>query len=150
MTNDTLSPEILDRAKACLLGLAIGDAVGTTLEFSRRDSYPPLTDMVGGGPFYLKAGEWTDDTSMALCLAEGLIQSRSFDARSILNRFVNWMEYGHNSVTGECFDIGTTTRQALQNYADRLEVCDGPSSPDSAGNGSIMRLAPAVFADLSP
>jgi ADP-ribosylglycohydrolase len=63
----------MDRAVGCLLGLAIGDALGTTLEFTSRDARPPLTDMIGGGPFGLKPGEWTDDTSMALCLAESLL-----------------------------------------------------------------------------
>ncbi len=61
--------QALDRAKGCLLGLAIGDVVGTTLEFLPRDR-SHVHDMVGGGPFNLKAGEWTDDTSLALCLAE--------------------------------------------------------------------------------
>ena len=60
------------RASACLLGLAVGDAVGTPVEFSRRASFTPVADMIGGGPFRLKAGEWTDDTSMALRLAESL------------------------------------------------------------------------------
>lgn len=64
---------VADRAIGCLLGLAVGDALGTTLEFTRRDAHPPLTDMVGGGPFRLQPGEWTDDTSMALCLADSLI-----------------------------------------------------------------------------
>ena len=62
-----------DRALGALVGLAVGDAVGTTLEFADRDSMPVLTDMVGGGPFGLEPGEWTDDTSMALCLADSLI-----------------------------------------------------------------------------
>ena len=58
-----------DRAVGTLLGLAIGDAIGTTLEFSERDTEVPVTDMVGGGPFHLKPGEWTDDTATALCLS---------------------------------------------------------------------------------
>lgn len=62
-----------DRALGCFLGLAVGDAVGTTVEFRPRGSFPPVTDMVGGGPFRLRAGQWTDDTSMALCLAESLL-----------------------------------------------------------------------------
>ena len=57
---------------ASLLGLACGDAVGTTVEFKPRGSFAPVTDMIGGGPFRLKPGEWTDDTSMALCLIESL------------------------------------------------------------------------------
>ena len=64
---------ILDRAQGCLVGLACGDAVGTTLEFKQRGSFEPITDMVGGGPFNLVPGQWTDDTSMALCLAHSLV-----------------------------------------------------------------------------
>jgi len=64
------SPGLQDRYAGALLGLACGDAVGTTVEFSARGSFPPVTDMVGGGPFGLQPGQWTDDTSMALCLAE--------------------------------------------------------------------------------
>ena len=59
-----------NRVQGCLLGLAVGDAVGTALEFKSRDSYVPLTDMIGGGPFGLNTGEWTDDMSMALCIAD--------------------------------------------------------------------------------
>ena len=69
---DTSPAATMDRAIGALLGLAAGDAVGTSLEFKTRDSYPPLTDMVGGGPFGLKAGQWTDDTAMALALADSL------------------------------------------------------------------------------
>jgi ADP-ribosyl-[dinitrogen reductase] hydrolase len=66
--------ELIDRYRGCLLGLACGDAVGTTVEFSPRGSFEPVTDMVGGGPFHLAPGQWTDDTSMALCLATSLVQ----------------------------------------------------------------------------
>ena len=64
------------RYRGCLLGLAVGDAVGTTLEFKRPGSFRPITDMIGGGPFHLAPGQWTDDTSMALCLAESLFFNR--------------------------------------------------------------------------
>jgi ADP-ribosyl-[dinitrogen reductase] hydrolase len=84
------SAVFLDRAQGALLGLAIGDALGTTLEFSARDSRPPVTDLVGGGPFSLPAGVWTDDTSMALCLAESLNHHNQFDPVDCMNRFVNW------------------------------------------------------------
>ena len=73
-----MKSERIDRARGCLLGLAIGDAVGTTVEFKPRGSFTPMTDMVGGGPFQLKAGEWTDDTSMALCLDTNLLE-KGFD-----------------------------------------------------------------------
>ena len=70
----------LDRARGCLVGLAVGDAVGTTLEFRPRGSFQPLTDMVGGGHFCLQKGYWTDDTSMALCLAHSLLECEGFNA----------------------------------------------------------------------
>ena len=62
-----------DRAVGALVGLAVGDAVGTTLEFKRPGSFTPIDDMVGGGPFDLEPGQWTDDTSMAMCLAESIL-----------------------------------------------------------------------------
>ena len=68
-----------DRYRGCLLGLAVGDAVGTTVEFKAPGSFPEVTDMVGGGPFGLEPGQWTDDTSMALCLADSLLESGGFD-----------------------------------------------------------------------
>jgi ADP-ribosyl-[dinitrogen reductase] hydrolase len=106
----------LDRYRGCLLGLACGDAVGTTVEFSARGSFPQVTDMVGGGPFELPAGAWTDDTSMALCLATSLVQHHGFDARDQMNRYMNWWQCGYLSSTHECFDIGTNVCRALQRY----------------------------------
>jgi ADP-ribosyl-[dinitrogen reductase] hydrolase len=69
-----MTTDLKDRFRGCLLGLAVGDAIGTTVEFKARGSFEPVTDMVGGRPFSLKPGQWTDDTSMALCLAESLIE----------------------------------------------------------------------------
>lgn len=134
-----------DRAKGALVGLALGDALGTTLEFARRDTKPPVTDLVGGGPFRLGAGEWTDDTSMALCLADSLLERGMLDARDLMERFLRWYEEGHNSVTGECFDIGVTTKGALQVFRDTGEPLSGSTDPQSAGNGSLMRLAPVAI-----
>jgi ADP-ribosyl-[dinitrogen reductase] hydrolase len=71
----------INRFRGCLLGLAAGDAVGTTVEFRPRGSFAPLTGMTGGGPFGLEPGQWTDDTSMALCLATSLVEKGGFDAR---------------------------------------------------------------------
>lgn len=134
-----------DRYRGCLLGLACGDAVGTTLEFRRRGSFEPITDMVGGGPFGLRAGEWTDDTSMALCLATSLIECHGFDAEDQMNRYVNWWQHGYLSATGRCFDIGNTVAAALQRYLQTRNPVAGSTDPRSAGNGSLMRLAPAVL-----
>ena len=132
----------LMRYQGCLMGLAVGDAVGTTVEFKIPGSFPPVTDMVGGGPFQLKAGEWTDDTSMALCLAESLITCKGFDAKDQLDRYVQWWKEGYLSSNGTCFDIGGTVSQALRKYQKTGDPFAGSNDPRSAGNGSLMRLAP--------
>jgi ADP-ribosylglycohydrolase len=130
------------RFRGSLLGLAAGDALGTTLEFRRPGSFTPITDIVGGGPFHLQPGEWTDDTSMALCLADSLIETKAFDPIDQLERYMRWYRHGYFSVKGRCFDIGNTTRSALDNFASTKREYPGPTHPDSAGNGSIMRLCP--------
>ncbi|MEM7532910.1 MAG: ADP-ribosylglycohydrolase family protein [Chloroflexota bacterium] len=125
-----------------LLGLAIGDAVGTTAEFKPRGSFPPVTDMVGKGPFNLKPGEWTDDTSMALCLATSLVEKQGFDADDQMQRYCAWFETGYLSSNGRCFDIGITTSEALRQYRHTGYPFSGSTDPFTAGNGCIMRLAP--------
>jgi ADP-ribosyl-[dinitrogen reductase] hydrolase len=133
------------RARGALLGLAVGDALGTTLEFSRRDSSPLLTDMIGGGPFRLKPGQWTDDSAMALALADSLIESDDLDETDLMQRFVDWHQQGRYSCTGTCFDIGITTRAALARWKASGDPLAGSTAPDSAGNGSLMRLAPVAI-----
>lgn len=139
------SPAERDRAVGSLVGLAVGDALGTTLEFEERDSRPPVTEMVGDGPFHLQPGEWTDDTSQALCLAESLLDRGRLDPGDLMTRFVAWRNEGHNSVTGECFDIGRATAAALDRYERTGEPLAGSAAPDTAGNGSLMRLAPVAI-----
>ena len=125
-----------------MLGLASGDAVGTTVEFKSPGGFKPVTDMTGGGVFGLKAGEWTDDTSMALCLADSLIEKQAFDPIDQLERYCHWYKDGYFSVKGYCFDIGGTVKAALDKFLKTHEPYPGPTAPDTAGNGSIMRLAP--------
>lgn len=134
--------DLLERYRGSLLGLAVGDALGTTLEFSRPGSFTPITDMIGGGPFRLRPGEWTDDTSMALCLATSLVEQGSFDPTDQMERYVRWYQAGYMSSIGECFDIGNTTRSALHRFLATGNPYSGSTNPQSAGNGSIMRLAP--------
>jgi len=136
------APDGLARARGALLGLAAGDALGTTLEFTRPGEFQPIDDMVGGGPFNLQPGEWTDDTSMALCLAESLLESNGFDPYDQLSRYVRWKRTGHHSSTGVCFDIGGTVLAALARFERFSEPYAGSAAPNSAGNGSLMRLAP--------
>lgn len=143
----------IDRARGCLLGLAAGDAVGTAVEFRPRGSFEPVTGMTGGGPFGLDPGRWTDDTSLALCLAESLADPvpgrprgmRGFDPADQLRRYVRWFREGHLSSTGQCFDIGTTTRTALRRFEGTGEPFSGSTDPGASGNGSIMRLAPVAL-----
>jgi ADP-ribosyl-[dinitrogen reductase] hydrolase len=134
-----------DRARGALIGLAVGDALGTTLEFETRDAQPLHTEMTGGGPFHLEPGVWTDDTSMALALADSLLACGGLDTADLQCRFARWMEHGEYSPTGTCFDIGITTRQALDRYRRTGNRFAGPTGEDTAGNGSLMRLAPAVL-----
>ncbi|APR10171.1 ADP-ribosylglycohydrolase family protein [Xanthomonas citri] len=133
------------RFRGCLLGLAVGDALGTTLEFCAPGSFTPIDDMRGGGPFALRAGQWTDDTSMALCLARSLLHRQGFDAADQMNRYCNWYQHGYLSSTGHCFDIGNTVRQALERYLDGGPAFSGSADPRAAGNGSLMRLAPVAM-----
>lgn len=137
--------DLENRYRGCLIGLACGDAVGTTLEFCSRGSFEPIDDMIGGGPFSLKPGQWTDDTSMAICMAQSLLHRGEFDATDQMNRYVNWWRWGYPSPTGECFDIGMTVQDALLRYTATGLPLAGSTSPQSAGNGSLMRLAPVVL-----
>ena len=147
--NDSPADERRDRHRGCLLGLAVGDALGTTLEFRPPGTFRPLTDLVGGGPFGLAPGQWTDDTSMALCLAESLLARGGFDARDQMDRYVRWWREGYLSSTGVCFDIGGTVSGALRRFLADEERRPGAgdpfagyTDPRTAGNGSLMRLAP--------
>jgi ADP-ribosyl-[dinitrogen reductase] hydrolase len=130
------------RFRGALLGLACGDALGTSVEFRPRGSFTPLEDMIGQGCFNLRAGDWTDDMSMALCLARSLVETGRFDAHDQMRRYVKWWREGYLSSTGECFDIGTTVRAALERFERTGDPIAGSLDPGSAGNGSLMRLAP--------
>ena len=134
--------ELYDRFRGSLIGLAVGDAIGAPIEFKSPNTFEPVKDMISGGFFNLLAGEWTDDTSLALCLAESLIETGKFDAVDQLKKYLLWYRDGYMSVNGKCFDIGNTTREALI----RFEVTKKPypklDNDRSAGNGSLMRLAP--------
>ena len=131
-----------NRIQGCLLGLAVGDALGCTLEFKKPGTFEPITTIVGGGVHKLEAGQWTDDTSMALCLAQSLIDCKGFDVKDQMEKYCKWDEEGYMSSTGECFDIGNTTLKALNKFRATREPYSGMNEDSSAGNGSIMRLAP--------
>lgn len=133
---------LIDRYRGAMLGLAAGDALGAPLEFMSPGTFEPIKDMTGGGAFNLRPGYWTDDTSMALCLAESLITQKGFDAADQMNRYLKWFRQGYMSSTGACFDIGETTRAALLRFERSGNPFSGINTPHTAGNGSLMRLAP--------
>ena len=135
----------IDRYRGAMLGLATGDAFGVCLEFVPPGSFIEITEMLGGGPFGLKPGQWTDDTSMALCIAASLIECDDFNAQDQMERFVEWRDNGYMSSRGEGsrgVDIGNTTTASLDSFLETGEPFSGPTDNTTSGNGSIMRLAP--------
>lgn len=137
--------ELLDkimRYKGSLIGLAVGDCMGVPAEFKRPGTFEPIQELRGGGVFDLKIGEYTDDTAMALCLAESLLECNGFDAEDQMKRYVRWYREGYLSSNGTCFDIGNATCEALETFEQTGDPFSGSTDPYSAGNGSIMRLAP--------
>jgi ADP-ribosyl-[dinitrogen reductase] hydrolase len=131
-----------DRSRGALIGLAVGDALGAAVEFKSPGSFASVTGYRVGGPHRLEAGEWTDDTSMALALADS-IGTVGWDLNDQAVRYVQWWKTGKYSVNGRCFDIGITTRSALGNFvANKNAFTSGDRSEQASGNGSIMRLAP--------
>lgn len=133
------------RAMGALVGLAVGDALGAPVEFCSRGEFVPVTGMRSGGELGMRAGEWTDDTAMALCLADSLLACDGFDARDQLARYWRWFTEGYNSTRDSAFGVGRTVAAALNHYQRTGEVHAGPEDPMTAGNGSIMRLAPVVL-----
>lgn len=131
-----------DKICGCMLGLACGDALGASVEFSRPGTFAPVTGMQGGGPYHLRPGEWTDDTSMALCLAESLVTKQRFDAKDQMERYVRWFREGYWSSNGKCFDIGDTVSYSIRRFENTQDPYTNRVNVMSAGNGCIMRLAP--------
>lgn len=140
--------ERIERYRGSLLGLAVCDMIGARLEFKPPGSFKPITcledleNLEDQGAFNLPLGAWTDDTSLALCLAASLIQCERFDPVDQLKKYVQWYRKGYLSSTGRCFDIGNTTKVALEHFEKVQEPYCGPTDPRTAGNGSLMRLVP--------
>ena len=131
-----------DRRRGTLIGLAVGDALGAAVEFKSPGSFASVTGYRNGGPHRLEAGEWTDDTSMALALADS-IATAGWDLNDQAERYVQWWQTGKYSVNGHCFDIGVTTADSLGNFINKKNaLASGDRSERASGNGSIMRLAP--------
>ena len=141
-----------DRKRGTLMGLAVGDALGAAVEFMPPGSFEPVTGYRAGGPHGLAPGEWTDDTSLALAIADS-IGEVGWDLNDQARRCLQWYRSGKYSVNDRCFDIGGTTRTALSRFEQTGDAStSGDSSGQASGNGSIMRLAPVPirYADLFP
>lgn len=141
-----------DHRRGALLGLAVGDALGAAVEFQDPGTFEPVTGFRRGGPHRLDAGQWTDDTSMALALADSIARV-GWDLDDQARRYVLWWRHGKYSVNDRCFDIGSTTRSALTRFELTGDAkTAGDTSEHCSGNGSIMRLAPVPirFVDLFP
>ncbi|CAF2673344.1 unnamed protein product [Rotaria sp. Silwood2] len=164
------NPEALEAIQGCLIGLAVGDALGASVEFRSREylAAHPVRDMNGGGTWDLPVGKWTDDTAMALCLASSLITQKYFNPYDQMVRYKWWYKHGYLSSNGRCFDIGNATRDALEEFNNRQNQLKNHlnshsesqvdelsfdiiqqvgfdvncSGPGVAGNGALMRLAP--------
>lgn len=143
-----------DRALGAVVGLAVGDALGATLQFADRDSLPPVADLVGGGPFELEPGEWTAPTSMALCLGDSIEHMRLLNNWDVMERFMRCWKEGHNTASGTCRNISDTLRWTLGRFSQMwplaryyTEDAIGNSHESRAtDNGSLVRVAPvAVF-----
>src|SRR5260370_39558377 len=135
-------PYMPSRLRGILTGLAVEDALGAAVEFSAPGTFEPVTGFRNGGPHRLDAGEWTDDTSMALALADSMATA-GWDLNDQARRYVQWWRNGVYSVNGRCFDIGITTRSALSRFEQMGDARkSGDSAERTSGNGSLMRLAP--------
>jgi ADP-ribosyl-[dinitrogen reductase] hydrolase len=135
----------INRCRGALVGLAVGDALGAAVEFMPPGTFPPVTGYRSGGPHGLNAGEWTDDTSMALALADS-IKRKGWDLNDQARRYVQWWQTGNYSVNGRCFDIGITTATALRRFIEYGDAkSSGQTSDQSSGNGCIMRIAPVAI-----
>ncbi len=140
------------RRRGALLGLAVGDALGAAIEFVPRGAFKPVTDFRGGGPHEIQPGEWTDDTSLALALADSLAEV-GWDLNDQMERYLRWYDAGEYSSKGVCFDIGGTTFRALEKFRRTRDARTSGSTDEwSSGNGSLMRLAPVSirYFDLYP
>ena len=139
--------ELTAYVKSALLGVAVGDALGVPVEFTTRDQCKllPVKEMKGNGTHYQVKGTWSDDSSLTFCLAEGLC-NLPFDLHQVADNFVRWRRENYWTARGSVFDIGNTTKRALQNIqnGEDLDHC-GLNDVHSNGNGALMRILPLVF-----
>jgi ADP-ribosyl-[dinitrogen reductase] hydrolase len=153
----TKSPDVMDAARTlrerfqgALVGLAVGDALAANTQFRKPGSFPAVGDLLGGGPFDQPRGAWTDDTAMALLLAESLLEREGFDAHDQVQRFVRWQREGYGSATGQCVGISANVARSLSTALYKRQPFAGSHDPETLDKDPLSRIAPAVmyfFAD---
>lgn len=134
-----------ERFHGALLGLATGDAVAVATQFGRPGRFTPVGDLLGGGPFDLPRGAWSDDTAMALCLAESLLERSGFDARDQVQRYRRWQQEGYLSATGQCVGITAATSRALAVAGWRRQPYSGSHDPRAQDPEPLSRVTPVVM-----
>ena len=139
-----------DRFQGALMGLAVGDALAANTQFRKPGSFAAVGDLLGGGPFDLPRGAWSDDTAMALLLAESLNQREGFDAHDQVQRYARWQREGHGSATGQCVGITASVARALATAQYKRQPFAGSHDPEQLDKEPLSRVAPVVmyfFAD---
>ena len=141
-----MSPTIKLKFISAFFGVAVGDALGVPVEFTKREvlKQNPVKDMRGFGTYHLPPGTWSDDSALTFCLAESLCSG--YDIDQIGDIFVKWYYKDYWTATGHVFDIGVGTRQALYRIKNGTKaILAGGTGEDSNGNGSLMRILPLIF-----
>jgi ADP-ribosyl-[dinitrogen reductase] hydrolase len=151
------APDVLDAARTlrerfqgALVGLALGDALAAHTQFRKPGTFSPVGDLLGGGPFDLPRGAWSDDTAMALLVGESLIEREGFDAHDQVQRFGRWQREGYGSATGQCVGISASVARALSLAQYKRNPFAGSHDPDAQEKDPLSRVAPTVmyfFAD---
>ena len=155
----TKAPEVMDAARTlrerfqgALVGLAVGDALAAHTQFRKPGSFAAIGDLLGGGPFDLPRGAWSDDTAMALLLAESLLERDGFDAHDQVQRYVRWQREGYGSATGQCVGISANVARSLATAQYKRQPFAGSHDPAQFDKDPLSRIAPVAmyyFADIS-
>lgn len=133
------------RFTGALLGLAVGDALAAATQFRKPGSFTPVGDLLGGGPFDLPRGAWSDDTAMALCVADSYLERSGFDPVDQVERFARWQRDGYLSATGQCVGITAGVARALGAARWRRQRFPGSHDPTQLDPEVLTRIAPAVM-----
>lgn len=158
MSKGKRDSEAVNRARGAFLGLAIGDALGHPFEFCFQSElirermnevrHLPKERRNAASKIIEPKGNWTDDTSMALCLADSLIEKNGYDSYDIMDKYYKWLFEGYRTYFPIGFGVGSQTRDAINDYLEEKTVKKNTPKTESIGNGCIMRLAPIVIVNI--